>query len=228
MPALPSRSRRAPLVRALGGVAAATALAVTTLGGATSADAADLPRPPAGTGIALAASDRLVPAAAAAVARLGVLTADLVADSTPLPPSVYCPAPGAEFIDSWGFSRSGGRRHQGVDMMAPHGTPVLAPVSGVVRHSVNDLGGLSFYLVDPAGNEYYGAHLQSLGPDGLVAAGTVLGTVGSSGNASASGPHLHFEVHPAGVGTVNPYPFVEAWCDGAARTLGTVDQLPLP
>lgn len=229
MPALPSAARRAPVLRSLAALVAAATLVIPTIGAVTSADAADLPRPPsAGGEVVFAGSDTLVPTAAATVTRFGVITAELIAASPPPAPSVYCPAPGAEFVDSWGFARSGGRRHQGVDMMAPHGTPVLAPVSGTVRHSVNDLGGLSFYLVDPAGNEFYGAHLQSLGPDGAVEAGTVLGTVGSSGNASASGPHLHFEISPAGAGSVNPYPFVEAWCDGAANTVGTAAELPLP
>ncbi len=126
------------------------------------------------------------------------------------PPRVYCPAPGSEFVDSWGFARSGGRHHQGVDMMAPGGTPVIAPFSGTVRPSHSALGGLGFYLLDDAGNEYFGGHLRSLDVVGPVAAGTQIGTVGRSGNADAT--HLHFEVHPGAGPAVDPYPYVASWC----------------
>lgn len=126
------------------------------------------------------------------------------------PPRVYCPAPGSHFVDSWGFARSGGRGHKGVDMMAPYGTPVLAPVSGTVRASNSSLGGLGFYLDDAEGNVYFGSHLASLDAVGWVEAGTQIGTVGSSGNAGT--PHLHFEIAPGGGASVNPYPYALAWC----------------
>ncbi|HUW02960.1 MAG TPA: M23 family metallopeptidase [Acidimicrobiales bacterium] len=133
-------------------------------------------------------------------------------------PTFACPAPGAEFIDSWGFSRSGGRRHQGVDMMAPHGSPVLAPQDGWVREHRSSLGGLSYYLTTPDGTEYFGGHMQSfiadgiLDPFGWVTAGTLIGTVGSSGNASSSGPHLHWEVRTPDGTSVNPYPYASIFC----------------
>lgn len=126
------------------------------------------------------------------------------------PPRVHCPVPGSTFVDSWGFARSGGRGHKGVDMMAPYGTPILAPVAGTVRPSNSALGGVGFYLDDEAGNEYFGSHLASLDATGWVEAGQVIGTVGSSGNAGT--PHLHFEIAPAGGASVNPYPFVLPWC----------------
>lgn len=156
----------------------------------------------AGIGPALATQS------AAAVANVAVAATP----PPPPPPTTFCPAPGSRFTNSWGAPRSGGRRHKGVDMMAPHGSPVLAPVAGTVRHSRSSLGGLGFYLTDAAGNEYFGTHMQSLGPEGFVEAGTQLGTVGSTGNASSSGPHLHFEVVLAGQGNVNPYPFTDTWC----------------
>lgn len=157
--------------------------------------------------------------AAAATVRAGAVTETIAAAATPPPPPLFaCPVPESEFIDSWGFSRSGGRRHKGVDMMAPHGSPVLAPVAGTVRHSNSKLGGLGFYLVDTEGNEYFGSHLASLGPVGWVEAGTQIGTVGSTGNASAAGPHLHFEVKTADRGTVNPYPHARFFCGDEAAT----------
>lgn len=141
---------------------------------------------------AAASSGPLTTLASSAAARASASAVELAVAATPAPPPpVYCPAPGSQFVDSWGFARSGGRRHKGVDMMAPYGTPVIAPVAGVVRASHSALGGLGFYLDDVAGNEYFGSHLASLDVVGPVEAGTQIGTVGSSGNAGS--PHLHFE-----------------------------------
>ncbi len=128
------------------------------------------------------------------------------------PPSgggIVCPLPGGVFRDSWGEPRSGGRAHRGVDMMAPVGAPVLAPASGVVSHGSDALGGLNFQLTGDDGRYYYGGHLSGYGQGGRVAAGTVIGYNGESGNAV--GAHLHFEIHIGGV-PVNPYPYVAAAC----------------
>jgi murein DD-endopeptidase MepM/ murein hydrolase activator NlpD len=132
---------------------------------------------------------------------------------------MFCPvepATATNFIDSWGFSRSGGRAHKGVDMMAAHGVETVAPVSGRVEHRGTSLGGLSWYVYGDNGNTYYGTHLQSYANQGVgwVEAGTVIGYVGSSGNASSSGPHLHFEIHPGGGSPINPYPLTHAACPG--------------
>ncbi|MDH3296556.1 MAG: M23 family metallopeptidase, partial [Acidimicrobiia bacterium] len=127
-----------------------------------------------------------------------------------------CPVAGPHhFIDSWGFARSGGRRHKGVDIMAKPGVPIVAPVSGRVQHRSNRVGGLSFHLRDDFGNYYYGTHMSAYGKAGDVKAGEVIGYVGDSGNASGI-PHLHFEIHPGGRGNpVNPYIDSAAVCSGA-------------
>ena len=97
----------------------------------------------------------------------------------------------------------------GVDMMAPHGAPVLAPATGTVAHGSDPLGGQHFKLTGSDGRYYYGAHLQSFGQGGSVSAGTVIGYNGATGNAQ--GAHLHFEIQVGGA-NVNPYPFVAAAC----------------
>jgi murein DD-endopeptidase MepM/ murein hydrolase activator NlpD len=127
---------------------------------------------------------------------------------------IICPVQGpVAFTDTWGAARSGGRAHKGVDMLSPMGTPTVAPVSGRVEHRGNSLGGLSWHLYGDDGDYYYGTHLsayENVGA-GHVAAGTVIGYVGDSGNAAGT-PHLHFEVHPGGGAAVNPYPYVRAAC----------------
>jgi LysM repeat protein len=124
-----------------------------------------------------------------------------------------CPVKGTtQFADSWGQPRPGQRRHLGTDLFAARGTPVVASVSGTVTHLSGAVAGLAYYLAGDDGNTYYGAHLQSLAASGRVERGTVLGTVGSTGNAKGTTPHLHFEVKPGGGASVNPYPTLKAWC----------------
>ena len=131
-------------------------------------------------------------------------------------PGFICPVlGGASFIDSWGFPRSGGRRHKGVDMFAARGTPVVAVVDGRIKFSSNSLGGRSTHLYSDNGTVYYYTHLDAH-PSGIssgqrVAKGTIVGYVGNSGNARYTSPHNHFEIRPNGK-AVNPYPTVRAAC----------------
>ena len=134
----------------------------------------------------------------------------------PPPPAFLCPVQGGglNLIDSWGYARSGGRVHKGTDMMAAYGTPTVAPVSGRVEHRSVSLGGNAWFLHGDDGNMYYGAHLSGYENVGVgwVAQGTVIGYVGTSGNAAGTPPHLHFEIHPGEGAAVNPSPTVDPAC----------------
>ncbi len=139
-------------------------------------------------------------------------TPDPPAPPPPPRPGMVCPVQGAvAFADTWGAARSGGRRHQGVDMMASSGTPLVAVVSGSVNFKQTPLGGNSIWLTGNDGNRYFYAHLSAFeGSSRSVSQGEVVGYVGMTGNAPV--PHLHFEVHPGGGVAVNPYSYVRAVC----------------
>jgi peptidoglycan LD-endopeptidase LytH len=103
---------------------------------------------------------------------------------------------------SWGEPRSGHRRHQGIDIFARRGTPVVAAAAGeVVRIGHDRLGGNVVWVAGGGARLYYYAHLDHFEP-GLtvgerVAPGAPLGRVGTTGNARGTPPHLHFGVYPA-------------------------------
>jgi murein DD-endopeptidase MepM/ murein hydrolase activator NlpD len=127
--------------------------------------------------------------------------------------------PPYSFTDSWGAPRMHGTRfahaHEGTDIFAPRGTPVVAVVPGVVeRVGERGLGGKSLYLRSQTGHRYYYAHLDGYAEtavDGtVVEAAAVLGYVGDTGNARGGLPHLHFEIHLPGGGPINPYPTLKA------------------
>jgi septal ring factor EnvC (AmiA/AmiB activator) len=135
----------------------------------------------------------------------------------PSPSGGTCPVAGAvSFSDSWGDSRSGGRSHQGVDMIAARNTPIVAIYSGRIdRLTSGNLSGLAIWLRADNGDLFFYAHLESFADvsDGQsVSQGQVIGYNGSSGNAPAFLPHLHFEWHPGGGAAVNPYALVRDLC----------------
>jgi murein DD-endopeptidase MepM/ murein hydrolase activator NlpD len=118
------------------------------------------------------------------------------------------------YVDSWGAARSGGRSHQGTDVMAPHGARVFAFVNGVVsRESSSANGGIQLYLQGDNGVEYFYAHLSgyAVSTGTRVRAGQLIAYNGQTGNAAATAPHVHFEVHLSG-GPVNPYPYLKRVC----------------
>jgi murein DD-endopeptidase MepM/ murein hydrolase activator NlpD len=122
-----------------------------------------------------------------------------------------CPVAGPNsFVDSFGWPRSGGRTHQGIDMIAAAGTPVVAVAPGNARSASSVLGGLGVVVEHDSGGDWtFYAHLSSFGTMGRVSAGTVIGYVGATGTTVN---HLHFEYHPSGGAAVNPYSALVAVC----------------
>lgn len=129
---------------------------------------------------------------------------------------------GEELQDTYTQSRSGGRVHNAIDIMAPHGTPVVAAAPGTVEKLFFSKGGggVSAYVRSQDGRWiYYYAHLQDYA-QGLregqkVGQGDAIGRVGSTGNANPAGPHLHFAIHRMEPGekwhegtAINPYPLL--------------------
>ncbi len=124
-----------------------------------------------------------------------------------------CPVQGPHaFSNDYGAARWGGGTHMGNDILAPRGTPVVASVSGVVTQRTGAVSGNAYFLRGDDGAEYFGAHLDSFGASGRVSAGAVIGAVGNTGDAAGGPPHLHFEIHPAGGGYINPYPTLRKYC----------------
>jgi len=139
------------------------------------------------------------------------LAAVLGLNTIPGAPISTCPVQGPNsFVDSFGWPRSGGRVHEGIDLIAPYGTPVVAVQPGNAVQTSNSLGGLAAIVYGPGGDWTYYAHLSSYGATGGVAVGTVIGHVGSTGDAGVN--HLHFEYHPGGGAAVNPYLALLAVC----------------
>jgi murein DD-endopeptidase MepM/ murein hydrolase activator NlpD len=99
--------------------------------------------------------------------------------------------------------------HRGSDISAPTGSPIRAPFDGYASASSSGLGGLEVRVKGARGYAY-NAHLSSVGKLGYVHAGDVIGTVGSTGDAT--GPHDHFEWHPWNGGAVDPYSYLVAAC----------------
>jgi len=106
----------------------------------------------------------------------------------------------SQLVDTYNAPRNGGRAHLALDVMARRGTPVVAADAGTVRRiSSNALGGRTVYVVDDAQRfVHYYAHLDRYAP-GLregqrVRRGDLVGTVGTTGNAPRSAPHLHYQL----------------------------------
>jgi peptidoglycan LD-endopeptidase LytH len=113
----------------------------------------------------------------------------------------------------FGDGRDGGARsHEGVDIFAPRGTPVVAAADGrVTQVGSNGIGGRFVWLADANGGlTYYYAHLDEhrVAQGAWVRAGDTIGTVGNTGNASGTSPHLHFGVYRTGRVALDPAPLL--------------------
>ena len=113
----------------------------------------------------------------------------------------------------WGAARdAGSRSHQGVDIFAPRGTPVVAATPGYVRSvGENRLGGLVVWVVEPRQRwAFYYAHLdrQLVQAGARVQAGDTIGLVGNTGNARGTPPHLHYGIYAFPLRAINPFPLL--------------------
>ena len=136
----------------------------------------------------------------------------------------------AWWIDDWHAPRSGGRLHQGLDIFAPRGTPLVAAADGIVTQKyVGALPGNSVEITGERGVQFFYAHLEDwhegleLGQE--VKRGQVIGYVGNTGNAINTPPHLHFEYQPLGL-PEPPKPRVDRWiAEAEARALALLEEL---
>jgi murein DD-endopeptidase MepM/ murein hydrolase activator NlpD len=132
-----------------------------------------------------------------------------------------CPIAGPNsFIDSWGFPRDGGARtHEGTDMMAEMGAPVVAITDGRITYAgVGATAGNWLELEGDDGHTYWYMHNEkNLITGGKVTVGQQIATVGNTGNAAGGPPHVHFEYHPNGDGPVNPYSLLVRVCRTGLR-----------
>jgi murein DD-endopeptidase MepM/ murein hydrolase activator NlpD len=113
--------------------------------------------------------------------------------------------------DDFGAARHQGA-HEGVDIMADRGTPIVAVASGTIIRMTRvetGLGGIYVWLQRDGGTQFYYAHMNAiaagLAPGSAVTVGQVIGQVGNTGDARYGATHLHFEIHPGGGAAQDPY-----------------------
>jgi len=127
-----------------------------------------------------------------------------------------------EVADTWGAPRGVGRHHEGQDIFAAKGTPILSATNGFIyKIGENNLGGQTVSVIGSGGRIYYYAHLDSyakgIAVGDRVSKRTVLGYVGTTGNAQGTPPHLHFGIY-TWTGAINPLPLLT---DRVAPTVTT-------
>jgi murein DD-endopeptidase MepM/ murein hydrolase activator NlpD len=124
----------------------------------------------------------------------------------------------ATAADDFGAARADTGVHEGNDVFAPFGAPVLAVADGTVhRVGTLSISGNRLWLHTKAGDAFFYAHLSAFSPDAengrKVKAGTVLGYTGNTGDAEPTPPHVHFEIHPGGEAedAIDPHAILLAW-----------------
>ncbi len=140
---------------------------------------------------------------------------------------------GASFADDFGGPRADTGFHQGIDLFAANGTPLVALHDGTLfKVGWNRLGGHRLWLDDGRGNLFYYAHLSGYAPlahDGAVVhAGDVIGFMGDSGDARGTPFHLHLEIHPGGGWAVPPFEYVRRWQGHTAGIATGEEPAPRP
>jgi hypothetical protein len=211
---------------------------------------ADLAGFPAGTKVVVA--DVSASAGASTPQPTATATAEPSATATPQPTATATPKPRAE-TPSWkkrllskrfvfpvggkttiggpfGSFRSQGA-HQGNDLFADFGTPVVAVADGVIANVGSlPISGNRLWVYADGGDQFFYAHLASFAPaavnDRHVEAGTILGYTGNTGDAEPTPPHLHFEIHPNGGKAVDPNPFLVVWQKRAGAVLADTAERP--
>jgi murein DD-endopeptidase MepM/ murein hydrolase activator NlpD len=131
----------------------------------------------------------------------------------------------AFYTDDWLEPRPGNppRLHLGDDIVAPLGTPIRAPIDGVLKYDFSDPAGygVAAIVTGPDKTFYLNGHLSAtitgLATGSPVQQGQVIGLVGATGDAT--GPHDHFEVHPFGGAGVDPKPVLDAWQAAAIKAI---------
>jgi murein DD-endopeptidase MepM/ murein hydrolase activator NlpD len=211
-------------VDASNAAAAPDSTAVTARGGASETNpgllgAPVVPLPPT-TGTSIDSGDALAPTGIEAPPPGGFTLTPPISPATyeqlTSPGYVFPVAGGAHYGHDFGNFRADTGFHEGSDLFAPAGTPLVAVQSGVL-HNVgwNRLGGWRLWIEDANGNWFYYAHLSAYSPiaknDGHVNAGDVVGFVGNTGDAQGGPTHLHFEIHPGGQWAVPAWDYLQAW-----------------
>lgn len=135
-------------------------------------------------------------------------------------PFAVCPVDGPHAIaDDFGIKvfhpkdEGGNHIHQGNDIYAAMGVPIVAPFDGTAVTATNSVGGLAVKVYGDYGY-VYNAHLSAFGNLGTVRRGDVIGYVGATGNAG--GPHDHFEWHPGNGNAVDPHAYLLMVCASGA------------
>jgi murein DD-endopeptidase MepM/ murein hydrolase activator NlpD len=130
------------------------------------------------------------------------------------PQKIVMPVPVSrtQVANTWHAPRGGNRLHEGQDIFAPRGTPAYSATGGYIYNiGENRLGGQTVSVIGAGGRVYYYAHFDSyasgIAEGDYVTPETVLGYVGTTGNAQGTPPHLHFGIYTA-TGAINPLPLL--------------------
>ncbi len=134
--------------------------------------------------------------------------ASLLSAPAPVAGSLPNPLTGQRFVDTWGAARSGGRKHEGIDIFAKRNTPIHSTTAGmVINIGENPLGGRTITVLGAGGYRHYYAHLErypNLKAGQWIERGTTVGYVGDSGNAKGTPTHVHYGIYTP-KGAINPF-----------------------